>query len=383
MLGLYLHALESAHDVDVAEVRASTRRQNTTLRREIISLSEAGFRKRYRLSSEMFSQLVDELTPFMPTPRRSDSLDVETKILIALSFYATGSYQTPVGDSKYHTVSQASVSKAINEVTAALNKPEILNAHVAFPFRREDREKIKRRFYSATRLPGVVGCIDGTHVAIVTPETHEERYVNRKGYHSLNVLVICDADLNIMNVDSSYPGSTHDSKIWEGNLLKHVIERLHEENGEDIYLLGDSGYPLRETLMTPILNAVPGSPEAYYTNLHVSARSMVERCIGVLKARFRCLLVDRKLHYTPTMAAKITNACCVLHNIAHAAGIEYDPLTPEELRRERELTRRASFRAPRQDPARRRANARHLLAGRVRRNALVQRLWRQRNIFPA
>lgn len=27
--------------------------------------------------------------------------------------------------------------------------------------------------------------------------------------------------------------------------------------------------------------------------------------------------MDRKLHYSPVAAARISNACCVLHNIAH------------------------------------------------------------------
>lgn len=68
--------------------------------------------------------------------------------------------------------------------------------------------------------------------------------------------------------------------------------------------------------MTPILNAVPGSQEDLYTQRHVQARSRIERCFGLLKARWRCLLRDRVLHYHPYMASKICNACCVLHNIA-------------------------------------------------------------------
>lgn len=35
----------------------------------------------------------------------------------------------------------------------------------------------------------------------------------------------------------------------------------------------------------------------------------------MLKNRFRCLLKYRSLHYHPTTAAKIVNACCVLHNL--------------------------------------------------------------------
>lgn len=66
--------------------------------------------------------------------------------------------------------------------------------------------------------------------------------------------------------------------------------------------------------MKPIANAVPGSPEAHYTQLHAQCRNVIERCIGVLKARWRCLLVDRTLHYDPVKAGRIINACVVLHN---------------------------------------------------------------------
>lgn len=78
---------------------------------------------------------------------------------------------------------------------------------------------------------------------------------------------------------------------------------------------GDSGYPQRPWLMTPILNAVRGSREELYTIKHVQARGCIERCYGLLKARWRCLLKDRVLHYHPNVASKITMACCVLHNM--------------------------------------------------------------------
>ncbi|CAH3044736.1 unnamed protein product, partial [Porites lobata] len=35
-------------------------------------------------------------------------------------------------------------------------------------------------------FPGVVGCIDGTHVRIQAPNKNENDYVNRKGFHSIN-----------------------------------------------------------------------------------------------------------------------------------------------------------------------------------------------------
>lgn len=47
-----------------------------------------------------------------------------------------------------------------------------------------------------TRFPGVIGAIDCTHVAIVPPvkvnrENREYLFVNRKGYHSINVQLVC------------------------------------------------------------------------------------------------------------------------------------------------------------------------------------------------
>lgn len=51
------------------------------------------------------------------------------------------------------------------------------------------------RFYNRFGFPGVVGCIDCTHVAIVAPNTNnadhpEHIYVNRKGYHSVNTQIV-------------------------------------------------------------------------------------------------------------------------------------------------------------------------------------------------
>lgn len=75
-----------------------------------------------------------------------------------------------------------------------------------------------------------------------------------------------------------------------------------------------TGYPLRPWLLTPLTNAQPGAEERF--NAHFkSIRSTIERCNGVLKNRFRCLLKHRVLHYEPTKAAKIVLSCAVLHNI--------------------------------------------------------------------
>jgi len=51
-------------------------------------------------------------------------------------------------------------------------------------------------------------------------------------------------------------------------------------------LSGDSGYPLRQWLLTPIANPTTNA-ENYYNQRQMSSRSIIERCNGVLKMRFR------------------------------------------------------------------------------------------------
>jgi hypothetical protein len=52
---------------------------------------------------------------------------------------------------------------------------------------RSTEKEIKQGFYESGGFPGVIGCVDGTHVRITAPS-----FVNRKGYHSLNVQATCD-----------------------------------------------------------------------------------------------------------------------------------------------------------------------------------------------
>lgn len=83
--------------------------------------------------------------------------------------------------------------------------------------------------------------------------------------------------------------------------------------------------------MTPILgNHQVHSPEHRFNIRHKRARCTVERCIGVLKQRWRCLLKDRTLHYKPTRASKIIITCAVLHNLAIHNNVELPEYDNEE-----------------------------------------------------
>lgn len=82
--------------------------------------------------------------------------------------------------------------------------------------------------------------------------------------------------------------------------------------------------------MTPYRNAIENSSESFFNDQHSKGRSIVERTFGVLKARFRCLLAARELHYSPEKAVQILNVCCSLHNICLMFNVESDSFQTEE-----------------------------------------------------
>nr|CAD7415122.1 unnamed protein product [Timema poppensis] len=91
--------------------------------------------------------------------------------------------------------------------------------------------------------------------------------------------------------------------------------------------------PLEPWLMTPIEGETnAGLLESLYNSTHSSTRNVIERCNGLLKGRFRCLLKHQVLHYSPERASSITNACAVLHNMYIKEDLPlYDEIPPNNL----------------------------------------------------
>ncbi|KAK3888199.1 hypothetical protein Pcinc_007730 [Petrolisthes cinctipes] len=88
------------------------------------------------------------------------------------------------------------------------------------------------------------------------------------------------------------------------------------------HLLGDSGYPCRHYLLTPLLNP-QGRKEEKYNRSHIQTRNTIERAFGVLKKRFACLGKVMRTKQDTTKA--IIVACFVLHNLAVTTGV-IDPI---------------------------------------------------------
>lgn len=276
----------------------------------------------FRLSNDSTRRLINLLQPFLFERTRSHGISIEIMIITALRFYASGSYQRGIGQDFNIGLSQTSVHRCIHTATEAIARNlSRIYTYIKFPQIFNERQQIKMGLFNNWGLPGVIGAIDCTHVAILKPAHEEHNFINRKGYHSLNVQVVCDHEMVIRNVNSNYGGSTHDSFIWRQSELQNFMNNLYINNEVNTWLIGDSGYPLQPYLLTPINNAAAGSPQATYNNAHILVRNVIERCFGNLEMRFRCLLKERVARYSPQFVSTLIVACCTLRNYCIAEKI--------------------------------------------------------------
>ncbi|KAJ8949689.1 hypothetical protein NQ314_008151 [Rhamnusium bicolor] len=135
----------------------------------------------------------------------------------------------------------------------------------------EEKNLLKARFMQSTGAIAATDC----HIAIIAVEEHN--YLNRKGFNSKNVQIICDYNLKILNINARY------AYIWRNSIINQDLERCWN-NG----------------------------------------RNCAEHLNGIFKACFHCIMGERKLRYDLDKVGHIINACAILHNICVEGRMDND-----------------------------------------------------------
>ncbi|KAH9636125.1 hypothetical protein HF086_007077 [Spodoptera exigua] len=264
--------LMDLEDLDMLETsRRSNRRR---YRWNPFESSEEDFRYKYRFTKRFGAKIVDILREDLCHDPRGCPLSPELQVVCALRNWA----RHEVTD--LHGVSQPVVSKSCKMVAHSLAM--MSRRFIKMPSSLDAQQQTMRKFRSIANFPTVIGAIDCTHIRVKKINADGgQLYINRKGFSSINVQVVCDADLKIMDIVTRWRGSVHDSRIFRECRLKQRFEA----GAFSGILLGDSGYPCTPYLFTPLLN--PTTPqEERYNRSHIRTRNTVERCFGLLKQRF-------------------------------------------------------------------------------------------------
>ncbi|KAJ8928842.1 hypothetical protein NQ314_018539 [Rhamnusium bicolor] len=168
------------------------------------------------------------------------------------------------------------------------------------------------------RLPGVIGCLDGSHIKVDRPIRNPDSYYNRKTYFSIHMQGICNHQKKFIDVYIGYTGSIHDARVFRNS---HVIDNMRAlPNGR--WVLGDSAYPCLKFLLTAYRdNGYLSNEQTKYNKVFSSTRIYIEHVFGILKQRFR-QLYHLKLRNI-SLIVKIIKACCVLHNMGQEEDLQF------------------------------------------------------------
>ncbi|CAG9087321.1 unnamed protein product [Plutella xylostella] len=299
--------LVDLEDVDILEDQREPRRvAENRLRLNPFLLDDEQFRYKYRFTKRFGQKIVDLLRDQLVQDPRGCPLSPELQVVCALRNWARHEIQDDTAD--LHGVSQPIISTTCKKVATIL--AHMSQQFVKMPATLDEQEETMRKFRRIANFPTVIGAIDCTHIRVKKINADGgQLYINRKGYPSINVQVVCDADLKIRDIVTRWHGSVHDSRIYRECRLKQRFEAGAFRG----VLLGDGGYPCTSHLFTPVLH--PATPsEEQYNRCHIRTRNAIERCFGLWKQRFRCLL--RGMYGNIETARKTIVACAVLHNIA-------------------------------------------------------------------
>ncbi|XP_017466960.1 PREDICTED: putative nuclease HARBI1 [Rhagoletis zephyria] len=177
----------------------------------------------------------------------------------------------------------------------------------------EEAQNTASYFEEKTRFPGVIGCIDGSHIPIVKPKLYPNSYINRKKYHSILLQAICNERMEFIDCYAGEAGSIHDACLFRRSKVFRKISDGTISIQQDKHLLGDQGYALKSYLLIPFKDCGNlSSSQKKYNNVHSSIRVVIERAFGLLKVRFRRL---QKLNTRrPDVIPLLIISCCILHN---------------------------------------------------------------------
>lgn len=159
--------------------------------------------------------------------------------------------------------------------------------------------KVADRYWELWNLPNCVGAIDGKHIKIKAPPNSGSSFYNYKGYFSIVLMAVSDADGLFLSVDIGEYGRNSDGRALKesefGKTLFNDQLSLPEQifaGGEDIfpyYFVADEAFPLTDHIMRPYPRRQLTNERRIYNYRISRGRKSVECAFGMMVSKFRLL----------------------------------------------------------------------------------------------
>ncbi|XP_039303003.1 protein ALP1-like [Solenopsis invicta] len=276
-----------------------------------------------RLWPEQYEILLRLVTPYLRKHSIRKSFSPHARLAVTLTYLAQG--DTVQSKHLEFRMGKSTVYKIIYEVCQAIwlaLQPIVLPTLNA-----EKWKKISEDFFLKWQFPNCIGALDGRHMEIQTPPNSGSYFYNYKGYFSIVLLAMCDANYKFTWVDVGQFGSLSDGGIWSQTDLAVDLENdtaglpeptpLLQRNIPFPYVaVADEAFPLKPYLMRPFprkMNKMTNEERVFNYRLS-RARLCIENTFGILSSRWRIL--HKRMCCSVENAHNICKALVCLHNFA-------------------------------------------------------------------
>ena len=188
----------------------------------------------------------------------------------------------------------------------------------------EEWLSISKQFETIWNFPNCVGAMDGKHIILQSPRCSGSDYYNYKGFFSIVLFALVDADYNIIFADVGCQGRISDGGVFrntefyrrmQANLLQLSIAKPLESRQKELpyVFIADEAFPQAENIMKRYSGLHSRRSIERIFNYRLSrARRVVENVFGIMASVFR--LLRKPLLLEPSKAEIVIMAIVHLHN---------------------------------------------------------------------
>lgn len=167
---------------------------------------------------------------------------------------------------------------------------------------------------------------DGKHIAIRSRKEYGSFYYNYKGFHSVILLAIVDANYNFLYLNIGSNGRANDAAVFnDSSLCKGIINNIFDfpldanlpgtDKKVPYVFVADDAFRLTPRILKPYGERSINSNKIFNYRLSKS-RCVVENAFGILANKFQ--LFQKEIDLSVEKVEKITLAACALHNFVRA-----------------------------------------------------------------
>lgn len=183
--------------------------------------------------------------------------------------------------------------------------------------------EISKDFYTRFQFPLCIGALDGKHIRIKKTNNSGSKYYNYKGFFSIVLLAVTDADGKFVVVDIGSCGGNSDAGVFNrSNFGKALAQNkldipkpdaIPETNIIIPYMfVADDAFPLIDNIMKPFSFRQLTHDKEVFNHRLSRARNSVESTFGRIAQTWRILLTQ--MISQPIAATNAVKAITVLHN---------------------------------------------------------------------